>query len=194
MKNLALALCSALLLCSVPAIGQEGPAGSIDIYEIIEQVADDIDKEIIVDPRLAVEQVVVAEDVFEDAPRPQAYTTADEIDYESLRAMLRAIGFVAMESVDQIRIVPEQYARAEPSRLLQEDDSRVSDHEMITRVITVPEGLQAAQLVPVLRPTMRQSAMMGAVSTTNQLYIVGYYDNVRRITAIIEEIAEGLDD
>ncbi|MGD8340900.1 MAG: hypothetical protein PVH89_08965 [Gammaproteobacteria bacterium] len=193
-----------LLLTTAVTAQETDPAGNsenrgIDIETLVERLASEIDREFIIDPRAA---------------RVRGTTTGDEIDYESLLGLLRVNDLVAIETADQILIIPEANARSMPSPLLQEDDSRVSDHTIVTRVIAIPQFPQrnrpaeseqpgapnpfapnsAAQLVPVLRPMMPQSAMLGAIAGTNQLVIVDRYDNVRRITGIIDEILEGLAD
>lgn len=210
MKRLIPLYALAPLFIASAASGQEAvaPAGAddsgIDVESLIEQVAEDLGREFIIDPR---------------ARGVRGSTTNSDIDYESLLALLRVNDLVAIETADQILIIPEQISRSMPSPILQDDDSRVSDHTIVTRVIDIPEFPQrdrnlvarseepstanpfttlppasAAQLVPVLRPMMPQSAMLGAITGTNQLVLVDRYDNVRRITAIIEEILEGLED
>ena len=185
MKSLALRPALVLLVSSAAATAQEtvspsSPAddGSIPILALIEQVAEDMDREFIIDPRL---QGI------------RGATTNEEADYESLLGVLRINGFIAVETADQILIMPVQDARSQPSRVLLEDDSRVSDHEIVTRIIEVPGGV-ATTLVPMLRPMMDQSAMLGAAPNANKLLIVDRYDNVRRITAIVEEFVDGIDD
>ena len=179
--------------------GQPPGDGAINLRTLIEQVADDIDREIIVDSRIA---------------GLNGITTSDDMDYETLLGILRLADLVAIETADQILITSSINSRAMPTRLLQEDDRRVSDHEIVTRVIQIPEiqlstgpapaadaqnppparTLQATQLVPVLRPMMDQSAQLGSVPGTNALILVDRYDNVRRITAVLEEIIDGLED
>ena len=171
---------------------------TLDIHALIQQVAEDVDKEIIVDPRLR-------------SSVGAGYTTKEDADYESLLAILRINSFAIIETADQLLIVPEQITRSSPSRILQDDDSRVSDHEIVTRLIKVPRFMEvigenddgepverssslAPMLVPVLRPMLPQTAQLGAIPGANTLVIVDRYDNVRRITAIVEQIVEHLDD
>jgi general secretion pathway protein D len=174
-----------------------------DMDELIDRVAAEVGKEIVVDPRVPSEM--------------RGYTTNNAADYESFQALLRINGYVAIETSDQILVIPEQNFRTSPSRLLQQDDRNVSDHEIVTRVITVPalpdrrseaeiqaqlasnpfagsNTSLAPQLVPVLRPMLSTAAQLAATPGTNQLIIVDYYDNVRRIAAIIDEIVAGLEE
>jgi type II secretory pathway component GspD/PulD (secretin) len=160
---------------------------SIDIFPVITRLADEMDKEFIIDPRI---------------PRQLQWSTAaDNADYDTLLAVLRANFYAAIEVGDQIRIVSEQTARSEPSRILNDDDSRVSDHAIVTRVIdvadieyTLPDGTSASsapQLVPVLRPMMSTNiANITSIPGSTKLIIVDRYDNVRRITAIVDELRQ----
>lgn len=195
----------AALLFSTGVLAQPpGEARMTNMDNLIDRVAEEIGKEIIVDPRLPSEI--------------RGYTTADDPDYESFQALLRINGYVAIETSDQVLIVPEQIFRTSPSPLLQEDDRNVSDHEIVTRVISLPQipdrrseaqiqaqiatnpfavsnGDLAGQLVPVLRPMLSQAAQLAAApGGSSKLIIVDYYDNVRRITAIIEKLVEDLED
>lgn len=192
-----------LLLVSSHAAAQppESDEG-VPITTLIEQVAEDMDREFVIDPRIR---------------GIMGITTGDDLDYDSLLGILRISGVVAIEVGDQIHVMPDRDMRVAPTRVLQEDDPRVSDHEVITRIIDIPEfpdlrpqsvvnaqmaanpfaappGSSAAQLVPVLRPMMSQAGQLGAIPNTNKLVLVDRYDNVRRITAVIEEIVSGFDD
>jgi type II secretory pathway component GspD/PulD (secretin) len=170
-----------LLGIAMTAGGQQPAAGdtpAVDFYALINRLAVELNKEFILDPRLQGMQ--------------WSSTAGNGADYDSLLALLRSAGYAAIEVGDQIRIVHEATARSEPSPLVQADDPRISDHAIVTRVITVPATqVAAAELVPVLRPLM--SAAVGnaaAIPGTNTLVIVDRYDNVRRITAIIDELRQ----
>jgi general secretion pathway protein D len=147
-----------------------------------------MDKEFIVDPRM----IGVA---------GRSSTETGDADYETLLAVLRTFGYVAIESDDQIRIVPEATARTEPSPVIEQDDSSISDHAVVTRVIdvsdleiTMPDGSTgsaAMQLVPVLRPLM--STAIGNVMVVpgiDKIIVTDRYDNMRRITAIVDELRQ----
>ena len=202
MKKLLLIACL-LPIYSVPVFAQDDdaepsrspPPPSIDVNALIERLADEMDREFILDRRM--------NGVFGGT------TAGADADYETLLGILRRNGWYALETADQILIVPEATARSQPSRLLQEDDPNVSDHEIVTRIIELPdievqaptrgEGGEretqmtnlAPMLVPILRPMMPQYAQLGNPAGTNKLVIVDRYDNVRRITAVIEAIVAG---
>ena len=71
-----------------------------------------------------------------------------------------------------------------PTRILQNDDPSVSDHEVVSRVISL--NTDAAALVPIVRPLVPQYGHLAAVGAS--LLIVDRYDNVRRITALVDEL------
>ena len=208
MKPLAVTL--ALSLCLLPGLdlmAQESDASDeqagTPIEALIAQMAEELDREFVIDPRIR---------------GIRTFTTSNDLDYESLLGILRINNVVAIETGEQIHVMPEQNMRVSATRILQEDDSSVSDHEVVTRIIAIPQlpeafdrpaqsgdpsatnpfatipPTSAAQLVPVLRPMMSQAAMLGAVANTNVLILVDRYDNVRRITAMIEEIIESVGD
>ena len=175
--------------------GDAAPAGPadpdrpiFDVFGLIERLADEMDREFIVDTRINA--------------RMFGWSTAGEdADYDTLQALLRASGYIALESGDQIRILPEAVARAEPTKILQQNNRGISDHEIITRILKVSNipvlpgsplaesGSIAPQLVPALRPMMStQAAQMQSIPGTTKLILVDRYDNVRRITAVIDEL------
>jgi general secretion pathway protein D len=170
---------------AMPPLPDNAP--TVDIFALIDRLAEEMDKEFIIDPRMR--------------GMTGLSTAGNEADYDTLLAMLRLNGFAAIEVGDQIRIVPEATARTEPSPVIQQDDSRISDHVVVTRIIdvadlniTMPDGSTlsaAAQLVPVLRPLM--STAIGNVMVvpgSDKIVLTDRYDNMRRITAIVDELRQ----
>jgi general secretion pathway protein D len=192
----ALGLSLLMLTGSLMAQPPEQPDNLTDVITLIEQVTEDMGREVVIDPRIRGIQVII---------------TRDDVDYDGLLGALRINNLVAIEIGDQIHVMPEQNMRSQATRILQEDDPNVSDHEVVTRIIQVPEvgevtrtneqgetftepELAATRLVPVLRPMMSQAAQLAAVPGTNTLILVDRYDNIRRLTAVIDELVEALDD
>jgi len=183
-----------LLGVAVTATGQEPatPANrlAVDIFALMDRLAVEMNKEFVIDPRLR---------------GLQGFSTkGEDADYDTLLAILRSNTFAAIEVGDQIRIVSEATARSEPSPIVQEDDPSISDHAVVTRVIDVadirvPEvssesgvpATAAAYLVPVLRPLMSTSiGNATAIPGSDKMIITDRYDNVRRITAIVDELRQ----
>ena len=182
----ALLMTSALTATAQPPAAQDD-ALVVDIFALMDRLAVEMNKEFIIDVRLRGAQGMS--------------TSREGADYDSLLAILRSMGYAAIEVGDQIRIVPEAVARSEPSPVLNEDDDRISDHTVVTRVIDVadlqftqPDGTViegGPQLVPVLRPMMSTNVgNITSVPGSTKLIIVDRYDNVRRITAIVDELRQ----
>jgi type II secretory pathway component GspD/PulD (secretin) len=161
-------------------------APTVDVFALIDRLSQEMNKEFILDPRM---RGIVG------------YSTAgEEADYDTLLAILRTNLYVAIEVGDEIRIVSEATARAEPSTVLTRDDDRISDHAVVTLVVDVsdlelimpdgtPASAGAAALVPVLRPLMSTAVgNITAVPGSTKVVIVDRFDNARRIRAIIDEL------
>lgn len=150
----------------------------IDLHELVAEVAESTGKEFLIDPRV----------------RARVYSVPkiDNPTYPILLSVLRLNGYIAVEIGGKVNILPDATARSMPTRLVQRDDSSVPDDEVITRVITVP-GNNAAQLVPILRPLLPQSAHLAALvegDENNKLIVVDTYANVRRLTELVRTLGQ----
>lgn len=168
-----------------PAVTPEGRRDpGVDIASIVDSVAAATGRKFIIDPRVR-NNVQLGDMAVED------------VTYPMLLSILRAHGWFAHEVDDLTLLLPSAIARTVPLRVLQRDDPSVPDHEYVTRVLTVrgmsaavdEEGLPVARagpFVPVLRPLVGQEGHLAGFG--DKLVIVDRYDNVRRITAIVEEL------
>ena len=152
------------------------PNRGVAIEEVLERVAASTGKKFLVDPRVRASVFGV----------PEIGTPT----YAELLAILRMHGFAAMEIAGRVNIVPDANARFMPARLLQRDDPSVPDDEYVMRILTVKN---AAQLVPVLRPLMPQSAHLAAMPAEadgqeGKLILVDYYANIRKMTELINAL------
>jgi len=154
------------------AIRVEAPPGN-DIRSLIHQVANETGTRFVIDPRV-------------NARVDFAGDSLETVDYETLLAILRVHGFAVVVVGSELTVIQEPNARVMPTRILQTDDPSVSDHEIVSRVI--PVGERAEELVPILRPLIPQFGHLAAAA--GSLVIVDRYDNVRRITALTNEIIE----
>lgn len=111
----------------------------------------------------------------------------DDVTYPALLAILRINGFAAFESEGFVNIVPDANIRFHETRIVQTDDASIPAEEFVTRVLA-PKNIQAAMLVPILRPLMPQPAHLAAHSDSNQLILMDRYANVQRITAIVRSL------
>ena len=146
-----------------------------EIGQVIEAVAAATGKTIIPDPRVRAQVTMLSQTPM----TPAAF-------YEAFLALLSVHQFVAVESGGIIKIVPDANQRQMPNQDLPNRINPNSE-EVITQVIAV-QNVNAAQLVPVLRPLMPQNAHMAAYPAGNILILSDRASNVNRIMRIISRI------
>jgi general secretion pathway protein D len=135
-----------------------------DIRMVIEQVQQIIGRPIIIDPRVRAQLTVIS-----NAPM-----TADAF-YQTFLAALEVNGFVALESGDSIMIVPDANARFG------------AGEDYVTQAIVL-ENIGAAQLVPILRPLLPQSAHLASHGVSNALIIADRPQNIRRMVDLVRRM------
>lgn len=146
-----------------------------DLGQVIEAVSQVTGKNFIVDPRVRAQVTMLS-----TAPMsPAAF-------YEAFLAILQVHGFVAVPSGSVIKILPDATSRQMPANDLPDRISSTSD-EIVTQVVQV-RNVSAAQLVPILRPMMPQSAHLAAYPSANMLIISDRASNVNRMMRIIQRI------
>ena len=145
---------------------------NVDLVELVRRVAEETGREFLIHP-------VAATRVY------LAGTVDGTPSYPVLLSILRLNGFIVFESEGVVNIVPDAFARAVPTRIVQVDNDSIPDDETVTRVLTLPEDVSGAQLVPILRPIMPQQAHLTALQSGNKIVIVDTYANVKRMTEVI---------
>lgn len=149
-----------------------------DISALIATVAQHTGKNFIIDPRVKGKVTVVS-------PNPME---PDEL-YDVFLSILQVHGLAAIQVDNVIKIVPDVKARQEGTT---SDLSSLTGDEIVTRVIPIT-NVQAAQLVPVLRPLVPQEGHLAAAPATNALVISDRAANVRRLARIIQQIDQASD-
>jgi general secretion pathway protein D len=76
--------------------------------------------------------------------------------------------------------------RFSPAPIVQDDDPSIAADEWITRVLTVA-NVDAAQLVPILRPLLPVAAHLAAFPPKH-LVVMDRYANVKRISEIVRAL------
>jgi general secretion pathway protein D len=146
-----------------------------DITQIIEAVGMATGKNFIIDPRVRAQVTMLSETPM----------SPDQF-YQAFLAILQVHGFVAIPAGNVIKIVPDANMRQYAANDLPDRISSTSD-EMVTQVLAV-KNVNAAQLVPVLRPLMPQNAQLSAVTGANILILSDRASNVNRMMRIIARI------
>jgi general secretion pathway protein D len=151
-----------------------------DIRIVVEAVSEATGKNFILDPRVTGKvNLLSAEPMSKDA------------FYEAFLSILQVHDYIAIESGNLIKILPNATARQFPSRFGAETTNGPDD--MATQVIQV-HNVGATQLVPILRPLIPQYGHMVAHSGSNMLIISDRAANLARIVRIIRRIDMASDD
>jgi general secretion pathway protein D len=135
-----------------------------DIRMVVEQVQQVVGRPIIVDPRVRAQVTVLS-----NAPM-----TAEAF-WQTFLAMLEVHGFIALESGPNVMIVPDVNARFG------------SGENYVTQAIML-DNISAAQLVPILRPLLPQSAHLASLQAANALIVADRPQNLNRILELVRRM------
>ncbi len=152
-----------------------------DLGQIVEAVSQVTGKNFIIDPRVKAQVTMLSATPM----NPDAF-------YEAFLSILQVHGFVAVQSGQVYKIIPDANARTVPGDDLRDRVSSTSD-EVVTQVVAL-KNVSAAQLVPILRPLIPQYGHLAAYTASNVLIISDRANNVSRMMRIIERIDRAGDD
>ncbi len=187
-----LALTMTCLLTCISATAQQqqqpSPQATItpafrdaELTEIIDAVATITGKTFIVDPRVRAQVTI----------RSSTPMTPDAF-YQTFLSILQVHGFIAVPAGDNIKILPDANARQVPANDLPNSINPNSD-EVVTQVISV-RNINAAQLVPVLRPLIPQNGHLVAYPASNMLIVSDRANNIARIIRIVQRLDQAGDE
>ena len=142
-----------------------------DLVAVINSVSQITGKNFIIDPRVKGKVTVVSS-------KPLNETEV----YNVFLSILQVHGFATVPTENAIKIIPD--ATAKQSAAPFNSASRNPGDQLITRVLTI-DHINAAQLVPILRPLVAQQGHLAAYPTTNVLIISDRASNIQRIDRII---------
>ena len=184
-RNLAFTAVGVLSLMVVPfAWSQQATITpnykDADIRQIIEAVGEVTQKNFIIDPRISAKVTMLSSTPM----TPDAF-------YEAFLSILAVHSYIAVQTGDVIKIVPDATARQFAGPL--GTDSANGDDDIVTQVIQV-QNVGAAQLVPILRPLIPQYGHLAAHPGSNMLIISDRASNVHRMLSIIRRIDQSNDD
>lgn len=152
-----------------------------DIHAVINTVSEVTGKNFIVDPRVNGKVTIVSN-------HPMG---SDEL-YQVFLSVLEVHGFAAVPSGKVIKIIPDANAKFGDIRTATDEEPGTGD-EIITRVIELSQ-VQAAQLVPILRPLVSPQGHMAAFLPTNMLIVSDRAGNTERLVKIIRRIDQPATD
>ncbi len=168
----------AALLTAFPAQSQSIKPNyrEADIRQIAEAVSEISGRNFILDPRVNAKVTMLS-----------ATPMTPEAFYQTFLSILQVYGFVAIDTGDVVRIVPDANARQFP------DAERGVGDEFITRVMQL-ENVGAAQLVAILRPLIPQYGHLAAHPQSNILIVSDRAANVARMDRIIRRIDRAAEE
>ena len=146
-----------------------------DIQELIKFVADRTKKTIVVDPKVKGKVKVIS----------SKQVNEKEL-YNLFLSILDVHDFAAIESDGVIRIVPSKSARSLPVKVTDNNFTEETS-EIVTHVIQL-ENVNAAKMIPILRPLVPQQAHMAAYAESNAIIISDTSANIARIRKVIDLI------
>ena len=181
-RRLRSCLLGLLLLSSVPAASLAAEQWTLnfkdaEIQELIRFVADATDLTIIVDPQVKGKIQVVSHRAVD----------TDEL-YDLFLSILEVHGYAAIRAGSVVRIVPQKDARALAVPVAPEQSQASRDNsEIVTQVVQL-QNINAAKLIPILRPLVPQQAHMAAYTPSNAIIISDSAANISRMRQIIDRI------
>ena len=151
-----------------------------DIRQVVEAVSAVTGKNFILDPRVTGRVTLLS-------PTP----LGPDALYQAFLSILQVHGYVAIDSGDLIKIIPDATARQFPSQIGTSGASGPDD--LATQVVQL-RNVGATQLVPILRPLIPQYGHLVAHSGSNMLIISDRAANVERMLSIIRRIDQASDE
>lgn len=151
-----------------------------DISTLIATVSDVTGKNFIVDNRVKGKVTVVSASPM----------NASSL-YETFLAVLQVNGFAAVPAGGAIKIIPEANVRQEASPYTS-DGSGLPRDDVVTHVYQL-QNVNAAQLVPILRPLIPQWGHLAAYQANNTLIISDRAANVARLGRLIAQMDQAGD-
>jgi general secretion pathway protein D len=151
-----------------------------DIRQVVEAVSAVTGRNFILDPRVTGRVTLLS-------PTP----LGPDALYEAFLSILQVHGYVAVESGDLVKIIPDATARQFPSQF--GTAGAAGPDDMTTQVVQL-DNVGATQLVALLRPLVPQYGHLVAHSASNMLIISDRAANVNRMLSIIRRIDQAGDE
>jgi len=179
-------LTTTLIACGLMLASFQAPAEKVtlnfsdaDLVAVINSVSQITGKNFIIDPRVKGKINVVSSKPLNE----------EEV-YNVFLSILQVHGFATVPTRNAIKIIPD--ATAKQSAAPFGSGSRSPGDQLITRVLEI-KNINAAQLVPILRPLVAQQGHLAAYPTTNVLIISDRASNIKRIDRIISQMDKKID-
>jgi general secretion pathway protein D len=153
------------------AAGSPNSSRDTDLRALLRDVGARTHKTFVVDPR---------------APQSVDLAGLDhkDVTYPVLLSILQVNGMIVIADGGVMQVIPNTDARQAASPIVAPENLKTLDDEWVTCILPL-KNMNAAQLVPALRPLMPQYAQLAPLVDRNALLIVDRTANVRRMIEII---------
>ena len=168
-------LCLAILLAK-PVAAEEVTLNfsDADLVAVINSVSQITGKNFIIDPRVKGKVTVVSSKPLNEA----------EV-YNVFLSILQVHGFATVPTNNAIKIIPDATAKQNAAPFT--NNKNTPEDQLITRVLKI-NFINAAQLVPILRPLVAQQGHLAAYAATNVLIVSDRASNIKRVERIIAQM------
>lgn len=152
-----------------------------NIQELINIISEVTGKTFVVDPRVKGKVTVISNEPMDS-----------EAVYEVFLSILSVHGFTAISTGAIVKIIPANLAKSQSTPVVSANEPIEGD-TLVTQVVTI-KHVSAPQLIPLLRPLIRQQGHLVAYPANNTLVISDHASNIRRLLKIIRRIDQADDD
>ena len=148
-----------------------------EIRSVIQWVAEKTNKNFIIDPRVKGRISVLSNQPMSMDQAYQVFLTA-----------LDVYGFAAVESGNNVKIIPNAQARSAGLPIVETFNNPDADNsELVLHVIKV-NNISANEVVTILRPLVPQTGHLGAFPSSNSVIIADRANNINRLSQLVNYI------
>lgn len=145
-----------------------------DILEVIKFVAEVTGKTMVIDPRVKGRIKIMSSEALTEAEL-----------FALFRSVLEISDYTVVEVGDIVRVLPLKDARTSPTSVNKK--THADDSEFVTQVLQL-KNIDAAKVIPILRPLVPQNSHLAAYPPSNAILITDTRANIDRVNEVIEKI------
>ena len=150
---------------------------NVDIKQVIQWMSEQTKKNFIVDPRVKGRVNVYSN---------QSMTLTEA--YQVFLTMLDVYGFAAVESGNNIKILPNAQARSAGLPIIEQfSDTQADNSELVIHIIKI-KNLSPEKIVTTLRPLVPQAGHLAALPESNSIIIADRANNINRLSELIRHL------
>ena len=151
-----------------------------DIVAVIQWMAEQTNKKIIIDPRVKGRVSILAN-------VPMSVEDA----YHVFLSMLEVYGYATTESGGIVRIIPSAAAKSSPASIIENfKENRGSEQALY---VYQTQAGNTQKLVSAIKPLVGVAGYINAIPGSDTIIIADAYDNIKRLAALVSQIDENQD-